>query len=133
MREKKLQKRNKIASKKFRDEVTPTNFDAIIIFLNSSWFAAIRTSDSVWMIIILAFSLMASFYLIKAENKTKQLFKQNNKKLFWCLKCSKFLTKIYFNFLPQVFVEKNNFYEKFLVVAEQGWLNLDNGVCPPKA
>ena len=129
MRKKKLQKRNKIASKKFRDEVTPTNFDAIIVFLNSSWFAAIRKSDSGWMIIILAFSLMASFYLIKAENKTKQ----NNKKLCWCLKCSKFLTKIYFNFLPQVFVEKNNFYGKFFVVTEQWWLNLDNGVCPAKA
>ena len=46
----KLDKRNKITSKKNDDDVTLTNFDVIVIFPTYSQFGAIRKPDSLTFI-----------------------------------------------------------------------------------
>ena len=69
----KLDKRNKKTSKKIENDVILTNCDVIVIFLIYGQFG--KQSRS-WILdaqsVKLTFSLIAIFYLIKTENRTKK-------------------------------------------------------------
>ena len=69
----KRDKRNKKPSKRIDDDVMSTNCDVIIIFQISGKFGAIRNhipeAESVNK---LTFSITVTFYLEKAENRTKK-------------------------------------------------------------
>ena len=66
----KLYKRNKTTVKKFDDDVMSESCDITVIFPIYGQFGAIRMPDSGR--IISTFSLIATFYLIKTENRTKR-------------------------------------------------------------
>ena len=68
----KIDKRNKITSKKFDDDVMPANCDVIVILLINGKFRAIRKRDSTCIVCKSYFSLTVTFHLTKSENRTKK-------------------------------------------------------------
>ena len=67
----KLDKRNMATSKKFDGDVLSANFDVIVIFPIYGQSGAIRRPHAGRMSVKLTFSLIATFYLTKTENRTK--------------------------------------------------------------
>ena len=69
----KLDKRNKTTSKNFDEDGMSANCDVIVIFLICCQFGAIL--PDAWSVKLI-FSLIATFYLTKAENRTKKSLPQ---------------------------------------------------------
>ena len=72
----KLDKRNKIMPEKFDDNVMSENFGVITIFPIDGQFRAIQKPVSGTWSVKRIFSLIAIFYIIKTENKTKKSLTQ---------------------------------------------------------
>ena len=74
----KLDKRSKITSKKFDDDVMSTNFDVIVIFLIFGQFGAIRKTDSRCIVckIYIFINSNINSNLEKSENRTKKSLAQ---------------------------------------------------------
>ena len=72
----KLEKRNKTTSKKFDEDVISENCEVIVIFPIYGQFGAIRKPDSGGILCKTYISLIVSFYLTKAENRTKKSLTQ---------------------------------------------------------
>ena len=72
----KLDKRNKTTSKKFDKDVISANCDVIVIFPIYGQFGAIRKPDCGGIVCKTYISLIVSFDLIKAENRTKKFLTQ---------------------------------------------------------
>ena len=72
----KLDKKNKTTSKKFNDNVMSANCGVIVIFLIYGQFGAIRKPDS-GRIVCKPFSLIATLYLTKTENRSKKSLTQS--------------------------------------------------------
>ena len=68
----KLDKKNKITSKEFYNDVISRNCDVIAIFPMYGQFGAIQKPDSGRITVKLMFSLTITFYLTKTENSTKK-------------------------------------------------------------
>ena len=73
-----LDKRNRATSKKFDDDVIPESCDVIVIFTVYGQFGAIQKPDSGRIICKAFFSLIATFYLTKTENRTEKSLTQHS-------------------------------------------------------
>ena len=72
----KLDKKKKITSKKFSDDVMSENCDAIVIFRIFVQFGAVRRPDSGHRACKVMFSGIETFCFTETENRTKKILTQ---------------------------------------------------------